>query len=66
MTFAILPFIVCLLVLLILWLIIEYIFKVWPLGWPHAPALVRLIFAILVILCILHGLGVVSAPVTVT
>lgn len=68
MTFAILPFVVCLLVVLILWLIAEYIVRTWfsapPNAWPHLVPLVRLIFAILVILCVLHGLGVVAMPVT--
>lgn len=69
MTFAILPFAVCLLVILVLWLIAEFVVKAWfssPPVWPHLQALIRLIVAILVILCILHGLGVVQMPVTLT
>jgi len=71
MTFAILPFIVCILVLFILWLIVEFCLRVFyspprvtdP--WPYAVPFVRLLFGILFILCILHGLGVVRMPVTI-
>lgn len=65
MTFAILPFFVCLLVVLILFLIAEYVVKHWFPTVPHIVPLVRLIFAILVILCVLHGLGVVRMPVSI-
>ena len=69
MTFSLGAFVVCILIVLILWLIAEYVIKYWFTGpgwWPHLGPLVRLIFAILVILCILHALGVVQMPVTLT
>lgn len=69
MTFAVLPFIVCLLVLLILWIVVEALLHWWKPTPPVSPniwIIVRAVFAILVILCILHALGVLQAPVSLT
>jgi len=66
MSFAVLPFIVCLLILLILWIVVEVVLKYITPPFPQIWLIVRAVFAILVILCILHALGVFQAPVTLT
>lgn len=70
MSFSLGNFVVCILILAIIYLVVEGVIWMWFSGpppapsWPRAPYIVRIIFSILLILCILHGLGYVSMPIT--
>ena len=64
--FAVLPFIVCLLVLLIIWIVVEVVLRYVTPPFAQMWIIIRAVFAILVILCILHALGVMGPPVSLS